>query len=451
LSISQAVIASHRLGLGPHPGDLELIKADPKAWLLSQIGAESDVVFLSSQEVLELQSQIREARNQQNESQIQEISASLRRAGISDAAARIRQGIETKTPFAERLVHFWSNHFAISLDKGAVSGLGGSFEGEAIRPHVFGRFEELLLASTTHPGMLLYLDNAQSIGPNSQAGSRRNRGINENLAREILELHTLGVRGGYSQEDVTNFAKILTGWSVAAPQVSERANTIVGSFAYLERAHEPGRHTLLGKSYADNGMEQGLAVLKDLATHEKTAEHIATKLARHFIADEPPLSAIEALKNSFLQSGGDLSSLYKTLVELDQVWQPSETKIRTPQEWMTAILRGVGDTNLGRRALRDNQLVGSLNTLGQPVWRPGSPAGWPDEADRWTGSDALGKRIEWANTVAQQLAGRLPAEQWQTTLFGTSLDENLASSVARAESNAQALVLVAMAPGMMRR
>lgn len=451
MSISQAVIASHRLGLGPHPGDLELIKADPKAWLLSQIGAESDVVFLSSQEVLELQSQIREARNQQNESQIQEISASLRRAGISDAAARIRQGIETKTPFAERLVHFWSNHFAISLDKGAVSGLGGSFEGEAIRPHVFGRFEELLLASTTHPGMLLYLDNAQSIGPNSQAGSRRNRGINENLAREILELHTLGVRGGYSQEDVTNFAKILTGWSVAAPQVSERANTIVGSFAYLERAHEPGRHTLLGKSYADNGMEQGLAVLKDLATHEKTAEHIATKLARHFIADEPPLSAIEALKNSFLQSGGDLSSLYKTLVELDQVWQPSETKIRTPQEWMTAILRGVGDTNLGRRALRDNQLVGSLNTLGQPVWRPGSPAGWPDEADRWTGSDALGKRIEWANTVAQQLAGRLPAEQWQTTLFGTSLDENLASSVARAESNAQALVLVAMAPGMMRR
>ena len=191
-----------------------------------------------------------------------------------------------------RLVMFWSNHFCVSANKGPVRGMAGAYEREAIRPHVLGRFVDMLLAVERHPAMLVYLDNHVSIGPNSRAGLNRGLGLNENLAREILELHTLGVGGGYTQEDVTNLARILTGWTVAnlANPVGEP-----GRFFFAPARHEPGAWTVLGKRYGEAGMAAGEAVLRDLARHPATARHIARKLARHFVSAEPPAALVARL------------------------------------------------------------------------------------------------------------------------------------------------------------
>src|SRR5262244_1811061 len=208
----------------------------------------------------------------------------------NEAKVRIEAAVAAEIGFVEHFVWFWSNHFCVSANK-AVS-MAGAYEREAIRPHVLGRFVDMLLAAEGHPAMLIYLDNAQSTGPNSVAGINQNRGLNENLAREILELHTLGVRTVYTQEDVTSFAKVITGWTLLTTATDPHRG---GEFLYHPRMHEPGAQTVLGKSYRDTGVEQGRAVLIDLARHPATAKHIATKLARHFIADEPPPALVERL------------------------------------------------------------------------------------------------------------------------------------------------------------
>src|SRR5262249_42195680 len=205
-----------------------------------------------------------------------------------EAKARIDAALGAEIGFAERLAWFWSNHFCINADK--VPASAGGYEREAIRPFVFGRFADMLLAVESHPAMLFYLDNAGSIGPNSVAGINRNRGLNENLAREILELHTLGVRSVYSQGDVTRFAYVLTGWTII-PTVNDPEHG--AEFIFNRRMHEPGPQLIVGKTYSDGGVEQGRAVLADLARHPATATHVATKLARHFVADEPPAKLVE--------------------------------------------------------------------------------------------------------------------------------------------------------------
>ena len=200
-------------------------------------------------------------------------------------AARIEHARTTDAAFLERLVMFWSNHFCVNANKGAVLGMAGAFEREAIRPHVLGRFADMLLAVEQHPAMLIYLDNQASTGPNSQVGRNRGRGLNENLAREILELHTLGVDGGYTQADVTNLARVITGWTVGQPN---QPNAEHGRFHFAPARHEPGRHPVLGKRYGDAGVRAGEACLADLARHPSTARHIARKLAAHFVAETPP-------------------------------------------------------------------------------------------------------------------------------------------------------------------
>ncbi len=208
--------------------------------------------------------------------------------------------------FVERLVWFWSNHFCISADN--IIAMVGPYEREAIRPHVLGRFADLLFAAESHPAMLFYLDNVQSMGVDSIAGINRDKGLNENLAREILELHTLGVRSGYSQTDVASFAKVLTGWTWIAP--IEPAHG--GEFIFAKRLHEPGEQIVLGKRYAEGAWIK-VAVLADLAHHPATAEHIAQKLARHFVAEEPPPALIDRLAKTFNDSEGDLKEVAKSL------------------------------------------------------------------------------------------------------------------------------------------
>jgi uncharacterized protein (DUF1800 family) len=243
--------------------------------------------------------------------------------------ARTISAVLTQRPFAERLVHFWGNHFAISADKGIVLGLAGTLENEAIRPRVNGRFVDLLTAVEQHPAMIAFLDNQYSVGPNSRAArflemrnTGRQLGINENLAREILELHTLGVNGGYTQTDVTTFAKVITGWSIGGGK-GRLAGGVPGRFFFRENVHEPGAKSFLGKTYAEEGQAQGEAVLADLARHPATANFIATKLVRHFIADDPPPAAVARVAHAFTKSGGDLPQVYAALIEAPKPGMPT--------------------------------------------------------------------------------------------------------------------------------
>ncbi|OYY65827.1 DUF1800 family protein [Sphingomonas sp. 28-62-11] len=376
---------------------------------------------------------------------------------VGCVGARANAALLSPAPFIERMVHFWANHFAISADKLTVIGLGGYLELEAIRPHVLGRFGDMLNAVERHPAMLLYLDQAQSIGPASPIGARiaergqRKVGINENLAREIMELHTLGVRTGYAQADVTEFARAMTGWTVAGINRGPiarfaGANGAPGDFAFAAALHEPGTRTIMGKTYPQQGEAQAQAVLNDLAMHPATAQHIATKLARHFAGDTPPATLVARLKDAFLKSGGDLPTLYRTLIAAPELWGDAPTKFRSPWEWSIASLRAIG-----ARDVPALQVTGLTNQLGQPTWRPGSPAGFDDVTATWAGADAIMRRVEAAERFAARTGGTVDARVLAPKLFPGALSSATQAALANADSPGQALALLLVAPEFLRR
>jgi len=314
---------------------------------------------------------------------------------LNDAHRKIAYAVNSPYGFIERLVQFWSNHFTVSAAKRRVRGLAGPFECEVIRPHLTGRFEDMLVASTRHPAMLIYLDQRRSIGPNSPAGRARNKGLNENLAREILELHTLGAEGGYTQKDVTEFARLLTGYSFY---------TDTGEFEFRVRIAEPGVKTVLGRRYggAAPSPDDAVAALRAFARHPSTAAHIARKLAVHFIADDPPAEAIDKLRGRFLETGGMLSRVYDVLIELPEARQRLGEKRKTPFDFIVSALRGVHvEPDWFRPIKRDGKLlphpmtIGALAALDQPLWSAPSPAGWPDQGDRWITPMGLAGRLQW--------------------------------------------------------
>src|SRR3954469_16723749 len=279
----------------------------------------------------------------------------------AEALARLQRAMLADCGFTERLVAFWSNHFCISANKGGLARMwAGAFEREAIRPHVLGRFGDMLKAVEQHPAMLFFLDNQQSLGPESRAGQNRKRGLNENLAREIMELHTLGVGGGYSQDDVTSLARIITGWTFAG-RLGQLGTP--GAFAFNANAHQPGAQRLLGRIYQDTGLAQGEAALADLARHPSTAKFIAAKFARHFVADDPPSALVARLQEVFNKSDGDLKALAVTLLDSDEAWQAPMTKLRSPYEFLVAVGR-----LLGRAPEDPGRFLGGLNLPGQPLW-----------------------------------------------------------------------------------
>ena len=376
-----------------------------------------------------------------------QIRRGVRQFYLDGVAARTAAAVASDTPFVERLTHFWANHFAVSADKLAVTGLAAAFEFDAIRPHVLGRFHDLLLAVEHHPAMLLYLDQAQSVGPDSRFGQRRmagRAGLNENLAREILELHTLGVRTGYAQGDVTELARALTGWTVAG--LGRGGARVVpgqpGQAVFAPALHQPGMRQILGRQYPEGGADQSAAVLADMAVHPATAKHIATKLVRHFIADDPPSAAVTRVEKAFLSSRGDLPTVYRALIAAPEAWASGTPKFRTPWEWTVAALRAVTE---GRG------LVNLFAQLGQPIWRPGQPIGFDDIAAAWAGPDALMRRVE----AAERLVGRLreppDPRALAARLYPDSLSPATATAIARAESPAQGLALLFVAPEFLRR
>lgn len=378
---------------------------------------------------------------------------------VGAVGARATAALVTPAPFVERLVYFWANHFAVSADKLTVIGLAGLMEFEAIRPHVLGKFGDMLNAVERHPAMLLYLDQAQSVGPNSFIGARSGRigggqhkiGLNENLAREIMELHTLGARSGYTQTDVTEFARAMTGWTVAGIARGPGARFIdaagqPGDFVFADRLHEPGARTIIGNTYAQQGEAQAQAVLNDLAVHPATATHIATKLARHFAGDTPPPALVARMQAAYLKSGGDLPSVYRVLIDSPETWVPVPAKFKTPWEWSVSAYRA-----MGAKTVQPQAVTGLLTQLGQPTWRPGSPAGYDDIAGSWAGPDAVMRRVEAAERFAGRGGQTIDARTLAPKLFPAAVSPATAQALARAESPSQALALLLIAPEFMRR
>ena len=460
------VIAANRFGLGARPGELGKIDGKHVPWLKNQLNGPPRLPAVFSdlaktpqilQDVQTVRAMRREARQSPDDAPapdvVREYTAVVRRHYIDQTAARYVNAAQTDYPFHERLVHFWTNHFAVSADKQPVTALAGAFENEAIRPNLTGSFYKLLLAVEKHPAMIVYLDNQQSIGPNSQVGQRANRrrtdrsiGLNENLAREILELHTLGVDGGYDQEDVTSFAKVITGWSVGGGERRMFREGVPGTFEFRENIHEPGTQRIMGSSYSQDDVRQGEAVLRGLAAHPSTARHLAGKLLRHFVADDPPQRAVERLAHVFLESDGDLPTVHAALVDTEDAWRSATAKYKSTQDFVISAFRAFDRTPDDPRFI-----IGALDLMGQTPYRPGSPAGWPDTADEWGGADALYKRIEWSNTVARHAGGRADPVALGDAVLGPALSDHTRNAIARAESATQGITLLLASPDFQRR
>ncbi len=452
----EAALALHRFGFGPRAGSIEAIADDPRGALIAELdrpgagqitnpdlptsGAANRAVFEYNAE-----RNAEKKRPRQDSAQAAMEAAPAKPEAVplprqlfrNEARARIDAALNAEIGFVERLVWFWSNHFCVNQDKTVMA---GAYEREAIRPHVSGRFADLLLAAEGHPAMLLYLDNAQSMGPDSVAGINRDKGLNENLAREVLELHTLGVRTVYTQDDVANFAKVLTGWTILPTATNPDHG---GEFVFIKRMHEPGPETVIGNQYDDNGTGQARAVLADLARHPATAAHVATKLARHFIADDPPPVLVERLTQCFIDTDGDLKAVTRTLIASPEAWEPQQAKIKHPGEWIVAALRATGISGDIQR------IIGGMALLGEPLWRPPAPKGFSDENAAWL--DGLAQRLDIANTFAQRVGDKLDPEAVADTALGPLASAETRRAIASAESKPQAMTFLLMASEFQRR
>ncbi|MGA7807954.1 DUF1800 domain-containing protein, partial [Bradyrhizobium sp.] len=403
---ADAMLALNRFGMGPRPGSIAAIESDPRGALLAELDrpmtslaaasalpssaqALRTVADFNARQLARAAVAKREKDAKQRhmaEASAMAAPAMMETAATADKDAKADKEMAAKSEaenprqpiylaeakirteaalnadigLSERLVWFWSNHFCISAD--SIRSMVGAYEREAIRPHVLGRFTDLLLAVEGHPAMLVYLDNLVSMGTNSTTGMIRNRGLNENFARETLELHTLGVQSGYTQDDVISFAKVMTGWTWLPPADDPEHG---GEFAFNPRLHEPGAKTVLGKVYEDEGIDQGRAVLRDLAVHPATAAHVATKLARHFIADTPPPALVETMTKVFIETGGDLKEVCKAMLSSPDSWSAPATKLKRPGEWIVGMVRATGIAQVDPKRYTDAETL-----LGEALWRP---------------------------------------------------------------------------------
>jgi len=474
---TEATLALHRFGFGPRAGTIDKMAPDPRGALLAELeqpgaGAIVNGDLLTSAEAAQagrdfrmvrkaakLGDRVQGAANQPGAkpqapdgrmADPAQGAPVMRDGGLAipqqifldEAKARLAAATASDIGFVERLTWFWSNHFCISATKGGPTlWMAGAYEREAIRPHVLGRFADMLLAVETHPAMLFYLDNARSIGPDSPAGRNGGKGLNENLAREIMELHTLGVRTGYTQADVTHFANVITGWSMVPPRPELPRG---GQFTFNPRMHEPADQKVMGKLYANDGFNQGRAVLLALARHPATARHIATKLARHFVADDPPSALVDKLAKRFLDTKGDLKELAKALVTAPESWATSPRKLKRPGEWMVGMLRATGANASDPRPLLQAQ-----NLLGEPLWRPPAPNGFADKDAAWI--DGLAQRLDIATALSRRVGGNLDPKAVLDLAVGPLASAQTRQTVTRAESRPQALALLFMTPEFQRR
>jgi uncharacterized protein (DUF1800 family) len=537
----EAAIATNRFGLGARPGEIERVALDPRGWLLQQLEPRGGLSpafagLISSTEIRTahwhrygeaspaLNTTLEAAQKGKDAAALEAASRDVQRmlggyvawatqVAHTEFAARTRHALTTDRPFEERLVRFWSNHLVVPTAKIPATILVGAYEREVIRPHVTGRFSDMLTASAKHAAMLAFLDNDSSIGPTSPFGRARKMGLNENLGREILELHTLGVDGGYSQPDVIALAKALTGWSTA-PAIL-RADTTYASairlpqrkpdgpyaFAFYPDWHEPGTFTMLGKAYPDTGVRQAEQMLQDLARHPATARFLATKLARHFVADDPPAPLVKRLADAYLAHDTSLGAMTRALVGSREAWEPEKRKLKQPEDYALSVLRALeapvagmppypayqfatfkplrqylpgardqakggamagnmmaGDTPAAMPAIRAEgplsaaALYEQLGKMGQKPFGAPGPQGWYDKTSDWSGAASLIKRIEWVDSLARRFAGEVPeGPKLVDAVLGKSASRELRSTVERAATREQAVTLVLASAEFQRR
>lgn len=468
-----AAIALSRFGLGAKVGDLQKI-GDARAALKAQLkrtswpatpkGLPSSAEYLAG---------VKKAGKDLTDQEKIDYAKRAYSNYYAEVAYRTAAAITHDDSFRERLVWFWSNHFTVAASNIQAIAFVGASEREAIRPHITGKFRDMLLAVARDPGMLIYLDNAQSIGPSSRAGRFVKRGLNENFAREVLELHTLGVDGGYTQDDVIALAKILTGWSVVMPGKGDGKT----SFVYYDNRHEPGPKQLLGKTYQNsNGEQEGIEALGDLARHPSTAKFIATKFARHFIADAPPAASVARLEKVFLETGGDLGALAAAAVDDPAAWATPGNKMRTPTEFVVAASRAFAPTvvggimavaeealkgTFGRAELRGRRdlaakypglgVIEAMRIMGQFPFTAPSPKGWSDEANAWATPEGIMERIEWASELGERMPTSVSPTDLAENVLGPLLSGETRRALDLAASPAQGFALVLASPEFQRR
>jgi uncharacterized protein (DUF1800 family) len=420
-----AIHALNRFGLGAGPDDV--LPTDARAWLAAQLeGPDPALATQGFGRLVDGKTALQTLRDRKAQ----------REFFLEDGRAQLDWAIATRAPFRERLVWFWANHFTVSIRQGGTLGLVGPFIREAIRPYVTGKFTDMLLAAERHPAMLLYLSNAWSVGPDSPVGRRTGRGLNENLGRECMELHSVSLAAGYTQADVTSMAKLLTGWSVSVRRPP------VG-FRFRAFAHEPGPQTVMGREFPP-GEEGGIAALRFLSTYPTTWTSLAEKLVRHFVADDPPPSAVRQIQAVLAETGGDLRAASLALIDLPEAWRPLN-KLKTPLEYVVSVERA---TPAGARDGTNRLAV--LRRLGQPLWAAPLPNGWSDLAADWAGSGAVLDRIGYGYTHAARLPEAEPMALAEAAL-GPTLRPETALALRHAGSPREAVGLLFAAPEFQRR
>ncbi len=423
---AQALI---RFGLGRRGDDP--LPDDPKAWLRSQITEPDRFVMpgaLSTAQCL----QNWRLDSTEPLAEGSRVNQTLR----AEKIGQMNNALVTPAPFRERLVWFWTNHFAVSLNRLECKPVIGAYIREAIRPHVTGKFGDMLLAVMRHPAMLLYLDNWSSTGPDSPVGRARGVGINENLARECMELHTMSPASGYTQADVTSFAQVITGWTIDFGRAEP-------GFAFNPTAHQPGAKTVMGQSFPE-GEQGGIAALAWFANHPATHDFLATKLVRHFVHDDPPPDAVRRIAGVLRDTGGDLGAASLALIDLPGAWAPM-TKLRNPMDYIAACARAVEATPVTTDIAAE-----MMDGLGQPLWTPPLPNGWADRAEAWAGPEALLRRAELASKVSSRHPDPDPAEVANAVL-GPYLRAETLQAIRFAGSRRGGMVCLMASPEFMRR
>jgi uncharacterized protein (DUF1800 family) len=451
-------IAIHRFGFGARNNELQQASKDPIMWLESQlVPMEFKNPNISSDNLISLvyefqkkkkafRTESEQAIDKANAEKLmamrephQQLRKKINNLSNNASIQVLARAIKGPMPFQSKLLDFFSNHFSVSGGKLIMKALAPTLEREAIAPNLVGHFSDMLIAVEQHPAMLTYLNNRFSIGPDSTVGKRKTeRGLNENLAREILELHTLGVNGGYKQDDVIELAKAITGWSVAGPKSKK------SGFIFREKTHQPGSRTVLNKQYSQKGVKKGEAILRDLANHPKTALFVCSKLARHFIADTPPNTVVTAMVKTWNETNGLLKNVLSTMIQHPDAWLEQSSKFKSPREFVISACRVCTV-----KQIPELKLVQILTQLGQAPFNAGSPEGYPDEEMYWLAAEALINRIDWSEHLASDK--NIPPSTIIKRNFIEGFSENSSLVVSRAESKKQGLALLLMSPEFQRR
>ncbi len=410
----QAAHVLNRLAFGPKPGDIERVaQMGVKRYIDSQLDPQGiDYPPELAARLLKLETPHRSAGaamaefvEMRREVKNDDEGAKQRRRALAAVAARetaearLLRAIDSPRQLEEVMVDFWYNHFNVFSGKGNDRALIASYERDAIRPYVLGSFRAMLGATAKHPAMLYYLDNVVSVAPGfGGPKQKKQRGLNENYARELMELHTLGVDGGYTQNDVTELARMLTGWTYDQRALIATDQT----FRFDPRRHDHGTKQWLGHTVTDQGQQEGEMALDVLATHPATAHHISYELAQYFVQDQPPPALVERMARTWMQSGGDIRAVLRTLFASDEFMAPAAlgAKFKTPYQFVVSAARASAApvSNIA-------PLLGAMNQLGMPLYGCQTPDGYKNTQEAWLNPDALSRRITFATALA---AGRLP-------------------------------------------